>query len=63
VFHLIQPEDDEEGSEPTSPTASLEMLAGFESEPAKPQWKSEREPREKPDAATTRGAQRCASTS
>ena len=26
VFHLIQPEDDEEASEPTSPTASLEML-------------------------------------
>jgi 5-methylcytosine-specific restriction enzyme A len=26
VFHLIQPEDDEEASDPTSPTASLEML-------------------------------------
>jgi len=26
VFHLIPPEDDEEASEPTSPTASLEML-------------------------------------
>ena len=26
VLHLIQPEDDEEAGEPTSPTASLEML-------------------------------------